>query len=96
MVSFTDKLLAAADDEAVPFSTQVLLRRAATRLEGVKRDKKAVTLHDDILAQIDKVAAADGADRAITVNAILRDWLIGNGHVPFDPIEEDTDTKGSA
>ncbi|MEW9838680.1 hypothetical protein, partial [Mesorhizobium marinum] len=83
-MTLIEELLAAADDESLPASVRALLRRAAEECE----------LDVEYLSLIRELNEA--GQEPFTVNEALRDWLIAHGRLPFDPIDEETETKGNA
>lgn len=91
MTTFADKLLAASEDESLsPAELRALLRRAAIRLQ-----KTELELDAEYVGLINEMRAEHGAE-PLDVNAVLRDWLICQGALRPDELEEDSETMGSA
>ncbi len=91
--TFADELLAASEDESLTEDElRSWMRRAALRLEKVD-DPSAGVL--ERLDAINTTRFHKGLP-ALGLEAIMDDWSIAQGDVPFDEIDEDTETKGSA
>lgn len=90
-MSFADELLAASEDDSLsPAELRALLRRAAIRLQD---HEAANTL--ERLCNINNIRARQGLP-LLGLDAILDNWSIAQGDKPFDDMDEETETKGSA
>ncbi len=89
--TFVEELLAASEDQILSRSElQELLRSAASRL----REQEAADALER-LCNINDVRARKGLP-VVGLDAILEDWSIAQGDGPFNDLDEDTETKGSA
>ncbi|MEW9838610.1 hypothetical protein, partial [Mesorhizobium marinum] len=84
VMTLVEELLTAADDESLPDNIRTLLRRAAAEFE----------LDVEYLSLIREMNQA--GQEPFTVNDALRDWLIAHGRLPFETLDEETETKGNA
>jgi hypothetical protein len=84
--SFAETLLAAADavDDLSRSDIQILLRRAALRIENRTQQAGTTVLDADTTQAIDAWAAASGMSRDEAVNTAIRDWAIAIGLVEPD------------
>lgn len=88
MTSFADKLLAASEDDSLsPAELRAWMRRAALLLSEAEIEAQYLDLIRDM---------NEAAQEPLAVNDVLKDWLIAHGQIPLEPIDEDTETKGSA
>lgn len=83
-MTLVEELLAAADDESLPVNIRTLLRRAA---EECELDAEYLSL----IQEMNQVG-----QEPFTVNEALRDWLIAHGRLPFETLDEETETEGNA
>ncbi|MFC6487326.1 CopG family transcriptional regulator [Nitratireductor sp. GCM10026969] len=79
--AFAQQLMDAADgiDDLSRSDLQILLRRAALRVENKTQQVGTTILTRDIADVIDEWAAARGVSRDDAVNEALRDWSISMG-----------------
>lgn len=88
----TDKLahelLKAADTlhDFTPIEIQVLLRRAALRLQGKLVKAGDVTLISELIDLADEFAKVNQMSRDEAVNAIILDWGIEAGLIEIDDL----------
>lgn len=91
MTKFANKLLAASADESLTRTElRELLRQAALRI----RSYDAL----DALARLDAMNTlrAQRGEALLGLKDILDDWSISQGDLPWNDLDEDTETKGSA
>jgi hypothetical protein len=86
-MSLADELLAASEDEGLAPELRALLCRASERISEAERDADYLELIREM---------NETGQQPYNVNEIVKDWLIGRGHLPFEDIAEDTETKGNA
>lgn len=55
-----------------------------------------LTLSTDEAIALRRLAVELGAELPDAAKTALRDWLIGNGYLEVEEMDEDTETKGSA
>lgn len=63
---------------------QIMLRRAVLRLRNVE----GVSLDEQMSDALDGVAAEMKLSRSEAIHAILHDWLVGHGMIPYREEEE--------
>lgn len=91
----TDKLatqlLTAADelDGMSRSEIQVLLRRAALRVDNRTQEAGKTILIREIMAVMDDFAAEQNLSRDEAVNAALLDWAIGMGLIQVDDLDDE-------
>ena len=92
--TFVNELEKAADQIAdiSRADLQILLRRAAPRL----RNMEGLALDAEADQAIDFLAGELNLPRSEVLQKIIRDWLISGGRLPFDTIDEGSDTDGTA
>jgi hypothetical protein len=89
-ISLADQLFVASNDDSLSEAElRAWMRRAAHRIEAADRPGSAVLVDADVLSALDELADDSRTDRTFTVNAILRDWLIQQGHLPLDELDEE-------
>jgi len=66
---------------------RALLQKAVERLSETEMDAEYLALIREM---------NEAGQEPFSVNEALRDWLISHGRLPFDPLDEDTETQGSA
>ncbi|CAN0653141.1 conserved protein of unknown function [Nitratireductor aquimarinus] len=88
-----DELLKAAKTlhDFTPIEIQVLLRRAALRLQGKLVKAGDVTLISEVADLADEFAKANEMSRDEAVNAIILDWGIEAGLIEIEDLDEDDD-----
>jgi hypothetical protein len=86
-VSLAEELFAAYEDKSLAPELRALLRRAAERISEAELDA-------DYLQLIREMNEA--GQQPFGINEVVKDWLIGRGRLPFEDIDEDTETKGNA
>lgn len=59
-------------------------------------DGREVSIEAEVLEVIDRHSDAAEIDRAMSINAMLRDWLTGQGYLPIDDDVDDSKTEGHA
>lgn len=97
MKSFSAKLLAASEAEGLSADElRAWMRRAALRLEDLSPTGRAVEIEAELIDRLDSLAESSGIEPGLSINAIIRDWLIGHGYLPVHDLDEDTETAGSA
>ncbi len=86
-----DELLKAADTlhDFTPVEIQVLLRRAALRLQGKLVKAGDLTLISEVADLADEFAKVNDMSRDEAVNAIILDWGIGAGLIEIDDLDEE-------
>ena len=89
--SFADELLVASENKSLsPAELRALLRRAAIRIQRTE-----IELDAEYVALVNEMRDEDGLP-PLDVNGLLRAWLIDNGVLLVDGLDEDTETRGSA
>ena len=71
---------------------QILLRRAALRLRNIE----GLTLDADADEAVDFLAAQLKLPRSEVLRNIVREWLISDGRLPVDRLDDESETDGSA
>lgn len=66
---------------------QALLLHAAERLSETEMDAEYLALIREM---------NNAGQEPFGVNEVVKDWLVGQGQIPVLPIDEETETKGSA
>jgi hypothetical protein len=92
--AFADELEKAADQiaDVSRADLQILLRRAALRLRNVE----GLVLESDVDQAVDFLAAELKLPQADVLQKIIRDWLISDGRLPVDTLDEGSESDGTA
>ncbi|MCV0348493.1 MAG: hypothetical protein K5863_00325 [Nitratireductor sp.] len=86
-----DELLKAAKTlhDFTPIEIQVLLRRAALRLQGKLVKVGEITLISEVADLADEFAKENDMSRDEAVNAIILDWGIGAGLIEINELDDE-------
>jgi hypothetical protein len=93
-ISYANELDSAADriQEISRADLQIMLRRAALRF----RNAVQVPLEPELENALARITLVNDVSRGELIQSIVKDWLISNGHLVFEDVDEDSDTAGSA